>query len=105
MEIVLIIWLAFGIAGAVVLTNKGRSGCGGFALGFLLGPIGLVIALVMNRDHRELEKQALQSGANRKCPQCAELIKVEARKCRYCGTELSPVEAITQANSIDPRDY
>lgn len=105
MEIVLIIWLAFGIAGAAVLSNKGRSGCGGFALGFLLGPIGLVIALVMSHDHRELEKQALQSGANRKCPQCAELIKVEARKCRYCGTELPPVEPVTRANSIDPRDY
>ena len=54
MEVLIVIWVLFGIAAAVVMTNKGRSGCGGFALGFLLGPIGLVIALVMGAEHREM---------------------------------------------------
>jgi hypothetical protein len=88
MEILLIIWLLFGVAGGIVLANKGRSGCGGFALGFLLGPIGLIIALVMQTDHREIDKRALENGDLRKCPSCAELIKVEARKCRFCGSEV-----------------
>jgi len=34
MEILIIIWLAFGFATMVVMQNKGRDGCGGFALGF-----------------------------------------------------------------------
>ena len=88
MEILIIIWLLFGVAGGIVLSNKGRSGCGGFALGFLLGPIGLVIALVMQTDHREMEKRSLQHGDTRKCPSCAEVIRVEAKKCRFCGSDV-----------------
>jgi hypothetical protein len=87
----LFVWFAFGIAGGLIMSNKGRSGCGGFALGFFLGPIGLIIALVIGTDHRELERRSLQQGGTRKCPTCAELVRVEASKCRYCGSELPPV--------------
>lgn len=88
MEILIVIWLLFGIASAVVMSNKGRSGCGGFALGFLLGPFGLIIALVLPADRMAQEKKDLRLGQSKKCPQCAELIKVEAKKCRHCGAEL-----------------
>ena len=91
MEVLLVIWLLCGVASAIILSNKGRDGCGGFALGFLLGPIGIVIALVMQADHKEMENRSLSAGDMRKCPSCAELIKVEAKKCRFCGSDLPPV--------------
>lgn len=88
MEIALVIWFLFGVVSAVVMSNKGRSGCGGFALGFLLGPIGLIIALVLKADNSEIERNEISSGLNRKCPFCAEIIKIEAKKCRHCGSTI-----------------
>jgi hypothetical protein len=94
MEFLIIIWLLFGIASGVVMNNKGRSGCAGFALGFLLGPFGLIIALVMKADNNAQEREVLQSGASKKCPFCAEVIRAEAIKCRHCGTALhKPMDA------------
>lgn len=92
MEIAIAIWILCGIAAAITLSNKGRSGCGGFLLGFLLGPIGLVIALVMKADQGVLDGQQVRSGAARTCPSCAEVVKIEALKCKHCGADLPPMD-------------
>lgn len=56
--IALIIWLAFGVVGGMMMSSKGRSGCGGFFLGFVLGPIGLAFALIAPEStEKRLEKE------------------------------------------------
>jgi hypothetical protein len=45
--------------------------------------IGFAIAYFFSREMKDT------SGVpTRKCPECAEMVQADARKCRYCGTQL-----------------
>jgi hypothetical protein len=96
------LWLMCGIAAAIVASNKGRSGFGWFFLGFFLGPFGFILSLIVSKNATALEKSAIQSGAMKKCPFCAELVKVEAALCKHCGKELPEIVPPAQEEIIQP---
>ena len=80
--------------------NAGAIGALNFFLGWTL--VGWVIALVwaMSKDVQQPSPQvqlnvpaALPTpvaAAQKKCPDCAEMILAEAKKCRFCGREFAP---------------
>jgi hypothetical protein len=82
------LWVIAGVVVALIASSKGRNGCGWFIYGFLLWPIALVHVLVARPNERQVEARALSSGEMKKCPYCAELIKRDARVCRYCGRDV-----------------
>lgn len=92
---VVAMWLFFGFIGALIFRHKGKKEANGFLLGFLLGPIGVLIALFSNatsieiaKQEKEMEEEQIKSGELKKCPFCAELVKTEAKVCKHCGRDL-----------------
>ena len=90
MEIGVLAWLLFGIVSGFVARKKGRSGCGWFLLGVLLGPIGLILAFAASSRKEPSDVAAAEPApAMRACPSCGELIAQDAEKCRFCGVKVA----------------
>lgn len=89
MLLVLILWLAFAFLVGAFAQHRGRSGGGWGLLALLLSPLLVfIILLAIGPNHEGIEADAIASGEMRKCPHCAELVKAEAKLCRYCHSEL-----------------
>jgi hypothetical protein len=84
-----------GLIPAIIAKNKGENFILWWIFGTLLFIIALPAALLIKPDDAGIEQEKLQSGEMKKCPYCAELIKSEAKVCRYCGKELPTLKSIT----------
>jgi len=71
----LILWVLCGAIAAYMYQQKGQSQGVGFLVGFLLGPIGILLVL-------------LSPSTLITCPYCAEKIQPEAKICKHCGQNI-----------------
>jgi hypothetical protein len=87
---IFVVWVVLSVLVGVVWRNRGHGFAGGLIFSLILSPIvGIAIGLLKKPDQARLERAALSSGGMKKCPYCAELIKSEARVCRFCSRDLS----------------
>ncbi len=91
---ILIFWFICAIVTAIIASNKGRSGFLWFLIGAMLGIFGLILVAALPRINEPKPTvagfEAATPSTHVKCPDCAELVKKEARVCRHCGCKLTP---------------
>ena len=81
-----------GIICAVIADARGVNPGGWFFIGFLLNGMAIPFAAIALPYQANLEKKGIENGTHKKCPECAEVVKAEAVKCRYCHSTLEVEE-------------
>lgn len=83
--VAIIFAILLGLIPGAIAQSKGRSFIGWWFFGTMLFIVALPCAILVSRVD-----QGPTPGVSRKCPHCAELIKSEARVCRFCGRDVEP---------------
>lgn len=97
----LLVWsTVFAVVTTIIANTKGLSLGKWAAIGFILGPIGVIWVLVTAKDQSALEGESLRSGKFKRCPFCAEVIKKEASVCKHCGGDQTKHPAPTQQKTF-----
>jgi len=95
---VVLSWLVLSLVVGAIRSARGGSFWKLFFLSLLLSPVvGLICALAVPVSAKAAEAKQMATGDLRKCPQCAELVKREAKICRFCHSTLEPLPAESNA--------
>jgi hypothetical protein len=88
-----IVWIGIAVSTGIYASHRGRSGIGWFFLSLFIPLLAFIIVALAGPPSGVLLDSKGRIAALKKCPKCAEEIRLEAQVCRFCGYEFSPTES------------
>lgn len=90
---ILIPALFLGLIPGFIARSKGRNFFTWWVYGVLLFLVAFIHSIVIKSTVEHSEREMIEAGM-KKCPFCAEMIKPDAKVCRYCGRDLPETKQI-----------
>jgi hypothetical protein len=84
---VVLIWILLGMIGAAIAYVRGLNMGTAFLGSIILGPLGILGALVVPRRHDEADDAQEEVGGSA-CWRCGEALADETRFCPRCGANV-----------------
>lgn len=85
------IWVVLAIAVGVVAAHRGRNWFLWMLFGLFLSPIIAILLLLVSKDLNKTELAGMPTPRTHvTCPDCAELVRREAKVCKHCSRKLIP---------------
>ncbi|HIL35551.1 MAG: zinc ribbon domain-containing protein [Nitrospira sp.] len=90
MRLVIILFI-FGSITAIIARSKGRDLFLWWFYGILLFPFALIHAIIL-QNNTEIRDPIQRRQGLIKCPHCAEMIKLDAKQCQFCGRKINIID-------------
>lgn len=83
-------------------------------IALLFGMVWLIVTIPLHLIYGAVHHRHTPSDANRadhddapqaRCPDCRELVRADAKKCKHCGSVLTPVEPSPPSPRPFPSDF
>ena len=84
----LVIWLVGAVVVGAMAASRNRSGFAWFLLALVLTPVLMGLLLIVLRRGDE-GQQAYTADTHLHCPECREVVRRDARKCKHCGSSIT----------------
>ena len=88
-----IFWLVCAFVAAAVASAKGRSVGGWFVIGLIFGIFAVIVVAVISSKKAPaviVGSEVATPETHVRCPECRELVRNDARRCKHCGITLVP---------------
>jgi hypothetical protein len=83
-------WLGASVLIGFAAAARNRSGFGWMLLALIVSPLlALIVLLLMRRG--DDGQRAATADTHRHCPECRELVRLDARRCKHCGSVIAPI--------------